>query len=228
MKKKGKEANKKKYVAYYRVSTTSQGNSGLGLEAQQVSVAQFCKNNGNIIAEYTEVESGKKDNRPTLQQAIEFAKANKATLVIARLDRLSRNVGFIFSLIDSGVDIVACDLPEFNTLTLAVFAGMAQHERELISKRTKEGLARSKKKLGNPKGYIPRACIDQAARLKKDRAMTNETNLQAKKVIQMFLKDGHSYREIARRLNELGLKTVRGKQWTVSNVQHIIKMYDLK
>ena len=112
----------KKYVAYYRVSTAKQGASGLGLEAQRASVHSYTRSAESIIAEYTEVESGKHDNREQLHAAISHAQRSSATLVIAKLDRLSRNAGFIFALRDSGVDFICADMPEANTLTIGIFA----------------------------------------------------------------------------------------------------------
>jgi DNA invertase Pin-like site-specific DNA recombinase len=134
----------KKYVAYYRVSTAKQGHSGLGLEAQRTAVSTFV-GNATILREYVEVESGKVNERPHLVAAIDYAKGKGATLVIAKLDRLSRNAGFIFALKDSGVDFQCADMPEANTLTIGIFATLAQHERELISSRTRAALQAKKK-----------------------------------------------------------------------------------
>ena len=142
----------KKYIAYYRVSTQKQGMSGLGLEAQKAAVKGFITG-AEVLVEYTEVESGKKDNRPELDKAINHAKQVGGTLIIAKLDRLSRNAGFIFALKDSGVDFTCADMPDANTLTIGIFAVMAQHERELISKRTKDALA-AKKARGEQVGNI--------------------------------------------------------------------------
>jgi len=142
-----------KYVVYYRVSTKEQGKSGLGLEAQKAEVNRFLKEDDSIIKEFTDIDSGKNDNRVELQKAIEHAKKENAKLLIAKLDRLSRSVSFIFQLRDSKVDFVCCDLPDANTLTIGIFATMAQHEREVISKRTKAALAARKAKgfkLGTP------------------------------------------------------------------------------
>lgn len=125
-----------KYVAYYRVSTQKQGRSGLGLDAQRKAVAEFVRS-GELVAEFQEVESGKKDKRPMLMQAIATAKQAGATLVIAKLDRLSRKASFIFALRDSGVNFIACDMPEANRLTIDILAVIAEHEREMTSARTK-------------------------------------------------------------------------------------------
>ena len=133
------------YVAYYRVSTKRQGQSGLGLEAQKeiVKVAlsgKACK----VIAEITEVESGRNKDRKGIANAIALCKQKKATLIVAKLDRLARDVNFIFTLKDSGIAFVACDIPDFNTLTLGIFASFAQFEAERISQRIKDALQATK------------------------------------------------------------------------------------
>lgn len=135
-----------KFVAYYRVSTTGQDESGLGEEAQRMAVqAHLASNPGaELIAEFREVESGKKKNRPELAEAVRVCKRHKATLIIAKLDRLARNVHFVSGLMESGVDFVACDNPHANRLMVHILAAFAEHERELISQRTKDGLAAAK------------------------------------------------------------------------------------
>lgn len=130
-----------RYVAYLRVSTDKQGSSGLGLQAQETAISAFLKSGDEVIASYKDIESGKKSDRPQLMAALEHCKKEGATLLIAKLDRLSRNVAFIFNLRDSGVDFVCCDMPDANTMTIGILALFAQHEREMISKRTKEALA---------------------------------------------------------------------------------------
>lgn len=143
-----------KAIAYYRVSTTKQGVSGLGLEAQQSAVEQYAKGKYNIINSYVEIESGKRNNRPKLLEALEECKRSNATLIIAKLDRLGRNVVFIASLMESKIDFVCVDNPHANKLMLHIMAAFAEHEREIISQRTKDALKAAKKrgtKLGNPK-----------------------------------------------------------------------------
>ena len=140
--------NKGKFVAYYRVSTESQGRSGLGLEAQQKAVLDFL-NGGQweLVAEFTEIETGRKAhtaNRPELELALKLCKRERATLVIAKLDRLARNVHFISGLIERGVEFVAADNPHANRFTVHLLAAFAEHERDEISKRTKAGLERAK------------------------------------------------------------------------------------
>src|SRR5436305_5419555 len=146
-------ARRGNFVSYYRVSTDRQGESGLGLDAQRN--ADYL-NGGcwNLLAEFTEIESGKRADRPQLAAALGACKKQKARLVIAKLDRLSRNLAFIATLMDSGVEFVAVDNPHANKLTIHILAAVAQHERELISARTSAALKAAKargKRLGNPK-----------------------------------------------------------------------------
>jgi len=143
-------------VSYLRVSTAKQGLSGLGLEAQRAAVASFAKAGAHAtVAEYVEVESGSKAARPQLSAALTTCRLHRATLVIAKLDRLARNVAFIANLMDGGVEFVACDMPHANRLTLHLLAAIAEHEREMISQRTRAALQAAKARgarLGNPNG----------------------------------------------------------------------------
>ena len=213
------------YVAYYRVSTKQQGESGLGLEAQKTMVKNFLKNDDVLICEYEEVESGKNNNRPQLLKAIEKSKSEGATLLIAKLDRLSRNAGFIFLLKDSNVDFKCCDMPEANSLTIGIMAVLAQEERELISKRTISALQELKAKgvkLGNPKNLTPEAqkMGSEAMRLK---ALSNENNRKATALIVSLRNTGKTYGKIADELNTNGFKTSRGCEFTSSQV---LVLYD--
>jgi DNA invertase Pin-like site-specific DNA recombinase len=148
----------KLYVAYYRCSTDKQGVSALGLDAQTQAVETLIRSKGDdarLLASFTEVESGKKDDRPQLAAALAYAKCKKAVLIIAKLDRLGRRASFLLNLRDAGVEFEALDCPTMNTLTLGMMAVFAQHERELISTRTKAALEIAKQrgvKLGNPLG----------------------------------------------------------------------------
>ncbi len=144
------------FVAYLRVSTDKQGIRGLGIDAQQAAVTRFVgASRGRLLARYVEVESGKRAERPELQQALDHAKQARATLLIAKLDRLSRNVAFISRLLESGVDLLCCDMPQANRLTLHILAAVAEHERQAISERTKAALAAAKAR-GNPAGRAAR------------------------------------------------------------------------
>jgi DNA invertase Pin-like site-specific DNA recombinase len=134
-----------RFVGYYRVSTAKQGASGLGLEAQREAVRRHATSaRGVIVANFTEIESGKRNDRPQIAAALAACRARKATLVIAKLDRLARNVAFISNLMESGVDFVACDNPNANRLTIHILAAIAEHERAMISERTKAALAAAK------------------------------------------------------------------------------------
>jgi DNA invertase Pin-like site-specific DNA recombinase len=133
------------FVTYYRVSTDRQGRSGLGLEAQREAVARYLASvGGNLVAEHTEIETGKRNDRPELAKALAVCRKRRTKLVIAKLDRLSRNVAFIAALMDSNVEFVACDNPHAARLTLHILAAVAEHEREMISIRTKAALAAAK------------------------------------------------------------------------------------
>lgn len=213
----------KKYVTYYRVSTVRQGNSGLGLEAQRASVKSFLRSGDSILAEYTETESGKNNNRPQLMEAIAYAKEKDATLVIAKLDRLSRNAGFIFTLRDSGVDFVCADMPDANTLTIGIFAVLAQHERETISQRTKAALdakVRQGYRLGKPDNLTEEARL-RGKEIRQANAKNSKENKQAIHVILSEKDRGKSFREIVRTLNGLGFQTRRGKSFGLSSVYQL-------
>ena len=212
-------------ISYLRVSTQKQGASGLGLEAQRATVADYVKRTGGtIVAEFTEVESGKKNSRLQLVEAIAAAKRTGSVLVIAKLDRLARNAAFIFALRDAGVSFVACDIPEANTLTVGIFAVMAQHEAELISTRTKSALLAKKMrgdKLGTP------ANLTAEARAKGRAAHTwnaaNNQNTKTAKGYAVLLRgNGASLRVMAITLNAEGFKTPRGGQFTAVQVSRLL------
>lgn len=217
-----------KYVAYYRVSTPRQGQSGLGLEAQKADVEQYVNGaNGDIVAEFTDIESGKKANRVELLKAIALCKATGATLIIAKLDRLSRDVEFIFALRNSGVDFKACDLPDFNTLTLGMFAVIAQHEREMISQRTKKALAVKKEKgvkLGSPiAGETAKAIHAKGRAQHSANARANENNVKATALIVSMRNAGATWTAIANELNDKGFKTSKGKDFQAVQVQRLFE-----
>ena len=215
----------KPYIAYFRVSTQKQGQSGLGMEAQQSAVRKFLKSGDYIVKEYIEVESGKKNNRVQLQAAIDHAKRIRGTLLIAKLDRLSRNAGFIFALRDSGVDFVCVDMPDANTLTIGIFAVLAQHERELISSRTKAALQAKKDqghRLGKPENLTAMA-RRKGEQSRIDKAATNENNRRAAAMIESYREKGMGWREIARRLNESGHRASQGGAFQAAQVQRIYR-----
>lgn len=212
-----------RYVAYYRVSTRGQGESGLGLEAQRAAVAGFAR--GPILAEYTEIESGKNNQRAQLAAAIERAKKEGAVLVIAKLDRLSRNASFIFTLRDSGVSFQCVDMPDANTLTIGIFATLAQHERELISSRTKAALAVKKAqgtRLGKPENLTPAAQARGVAG-NVARARANENNRRALSMALAHRSAGKNLVQIAQALNEAGFRSARGCPFQATQVMRLLK-----
>lgn len=209
------------FIAYYRVSTDKQGQSGLGLEAQRAAVFQHVGLSGGLLNEYVEVESGKKHlNRPQLLAALGECKRRKATLIVAKLDRLGRNVAFLSTLMESGVEFVCCDNPHANRLMLHMLAAFAEHEREMISQRTKAALAAAKArgvKLGNPRWEES---------VKKAAAARRRTPAQTTaEMIQDLRKEGLSLRAIAQRLNDMNLRTASGGgRWHASSVRAVLEM----
>ena len=217
-----------KFVAYYRVSTNRQN---LGLDAQRNSVHQFISNDeANIlIGEYSEKESGKHNQRKELNNAINHCISTNSTLIISKLDRLSRNVSFIFQLRDSGIKFIALDIPSFNTLSLGIYAAMAQAEREMCSKRTKEALAVKKltMKLGAPNAKFTDEMRIKAAKINNQIANENMNNLRAKLMIQSLLASTSNLSEIARKLNENGFRTSKESLFSSTQVKRIIDRYNL-
>ena len=212
-----------KYVAYYRVSTKKQGQSGLGLESQREMVKGFLKPGDALLAEHIEVESGKRNDRPELEAAIALAKREQAQLLIAKLDRLSRNAGFIFKLRDSHVDFLAVDMPDANTLTIGIFAVLAQHERELISTRTRAALQQKKLQgfaLGTPEN-LTHGARTKGLQVRQENAASHKANRQATELIQMYREKGMTYQQIADRLNSHGFTTRRGKKFFAITVQRL-------
>jgi len=218
-----------KFVAYERVSTARQGRSGLGLEAQRRAIDSFADARSAILlARFTEIESGKRDDRPELEKALTLAKLTGATLVIAKLDRLSRNAAFLLTLQGSGVKFLACDMPEANDLTVGIMALVAQQEREAISRRTQEALAAAKARgirLGNPNGAAALRRAGQGG-VALRAAVSDNADAFARSlapVIDDIRKNGHhSLRAIARELNARGIQTRRGRCWHVSTVQNLL------
>ena len=212
-----------RYTAYYRVSRASQGLNGLGMDAQRQSVQTFL-NGGNwrLLAEFAEVESGKVSDRPKLLEALDFCRKHKTTLLIAKLDRLSRNAAFLLNLQESGVKFVAVDMPHADNFTVGIMALVAQKERELISVRTKAGLEQARKrgtKLGNPRAA---EAIKKALKVKQER--TDEFTKNLLPVIESIRKAGvTSLRGIAQCINARGLKTPNGKAFAAQSVKNYLE-----
>ena len=219
-----------KFVAYYRVSTQKQGRSGLGLEAQRHAVAEFLDGGDwKIVGEFTEVESGKKSDRPELARALAMCRLYGARLVIAKLDRLSRNAHFLLGLQESGVDFVAADTPNANQLTVGIMAVVAQDEAKRISERTKAGLQAAKQrgtKLGGFRGVMP------TARMRKLSAEAWQARIEARDadlapIIKELQAAGKTtLRAIAEGLNEQGIPTARGGEWSSVQVMRMLERPD--
>ena len=217
-------------ISYLRVSTAKQGLSGLGLEAQRAAVGHFTAAGGHtLVAEFLEVESGRKADRPQLAAALTSCRLHRATLVIAKLDRLARNVAFIANLMDGGVEFVACDMPHANRLTLHLLAAIAEHEREMISQRTKTALQAAKARgvrLGNPNGAaaLLDGCRLAAERSAGVRRATAVQHAAAVRPIALGLaKEGWNYREIARELNRRGVPSPSGNGWYEEQVRRTLR-----
>jgi DNA invertase Pin-like site-specific DNA recombinase len=204
------------FVAYYRVSTDRQGRSGLGLQAQQAAVRGYLGARGPI-AEFTEIETGKRNDRPELKQALALCRKRKARLVIAKLDRLSRNLAFIATMMDSGVEFVAVDNPHATRLTLHILAAVAEHEREMITDRTKAALQAAK-----ARGIrLGRNGADRLA--PAYRAAAIERARQLAPLLAELKSTGMSARQMAVQLTARGIPTPTGARW---HAQTVIRMLD--
>ena len=216
------------YVVYIRVSTKRQGDSGLGLESQQDICEKYIKEQkGESVDTFKDVESGTHRDRPGLWQAIEFCKANRCCLVVAKLDRLARDVEFIFKVVNSGIKIHFCDMPMVNTMILGVFASVAQYERELISKRTRDALAAKRARgehLGRPKGTSLEEANQASSIARRQRALNNPTNKTIWEVVRIHTKDftevhKANFEEAVKTLNKMGVKTTSGMDMNIDRIR---------
>jgi DNA invertase Pin-like site-specific DNA recombinase len=223
-------------VAYFRVSTQKQEASGLGLEAQRTAVESYARQNGSLLVNgYTETESGKIADRPELARALSHCRRSRATLVVAKLDRLARNVAFLSALMDSKVPFVACDNPHANRLTLHILAAVAEAEALAISQRTKAALAAYKArggKLGSARpghwngreeARLAGARIGAVAAAKARTRAAKEAYSDLLPAMTAWRSDGLSLRQIAGKLTEEGHKTRRGKIWNAGQVARVLK-----
>lgn len=212
-----------KFVSYLRVSTNRQGLSGLGLDAQRQTVASYLAgNSGALLEEFVEVESGAKSRRPILEAALETCRREKATLVIAKLDRLARNVAFISQLMETRVEFVACDAPYANRLMLHILSAFAEHERDQISARTKSALAAAKARgvqLGKNGCILARK--NRAAAVEFAEGLRSEFEA-------LFSGRERTYTSAAKELNQLGILTRQGSHWSANQVSRVVKYLDLK
>ena len=225
--------NDVQYVAYLRVSTQKQGFSGLGLEAQKEIIQNYLSDK-IPIAEYIEVESGRKTDkgRPKLKEALEICRKTGGTLIVAKLDRLSRNVFFLSQLLESDVDIVFCDFPQANKMVLHILAAISQYEAELIATRTKQALAAKKAKgctLGNPEHLIGKLdeAVAKSVETNKRKAEENPNNKRAAAMLKVLAKEGRTLQEMADYLNEQGFTTSKGYRFSRSSVHVLLKRYQI-
>lgn len=216
-------------ITYYRVSTAGQGRSGLGLEAQRNAVACFCDGRScEILGEYVEIESGKWNDRPELSKALHHAKVTGATLVVAKMDRLSRNAAFLLTLRDSGAKLVAADNPDVNDMTVGILAVVAEEERKAISARTKAALEAARRRgvqLGNPNGAaaLRRARKGNSAALTAIKSAADRHASDLAPVIEHLRAQGHrSLRQLASALNERHYRTPRGGVWHATSVKNLL------
>jgi DNA invertase Pin-like site-specific DNA recombinase len=215
------------YVAYCRVSTDKQGKSGLGLEGQSAAINAFLRTTDVLLQPpFVEVESGKNNDRPQLRAAMDMCKRTGATLLIAKLDRLARNVAFIANLMEAGVPFVAVDMPTANKLTVHILAAVAEHERDMISQRTKAALQAAKargKKLGGDRGYRPTTAPDAAKASLARMAKADHAAFSVLPVVQRLQAEGvTSLNAIATKLNAMGHQTPRGGTWTATAVKRAL------
>lgn len=211
-----------RFVTYYRVSTAGQGHSGLGLEAQRKAVEDWLDGGRHkTLGEFIEIESGKNADRPELAKAIAASRKHKATLVVAKLDRLARNVHFISGLIEAKVPFVAVDRPNAKPFELHIYAAMAEEEARAISARTKAALAAAKArgvKLGNPN---PAASIAKATSQSKAKADAFKATVAP--LIRDLHAGGRSLHAIAGELNQRGVRSARGAVWYAATVRNMLK-----
>lgn len=215
------------YISYLRVSTTKQGIDGLGISAQRAAIRNFIKSDDTLISEYQEAESGTNDYRPELLKAIEHCKEIGATLLIQKLDRLSRNAAFIFTLRDTQVRFTCIEFPEANNLTIGILAILAQEERERISQRTKAALAQLKAKgvkLGNPENLTDYS-RERSREVRQRNARENINNRRATALIVSLRKENKSFGSIAEELNSYGFKTRKNKQFAPMTVKRLFDRY---
>ena len=229
------QKTKQEIIPYYRVSTRKQGRSGLGLEAQQAEVWSFAsQNDGEILAEYTEVETGKRADRPELAKAIAHAKLSGATLVIAKLDRLARNAHFTAGLMNSGVDFVACDNPNANRLTIHILAAVAEDEAQRISARTKAALKAAKARgvrLGSARSdhWQDREHLRAKGQAKATQVAAEKRSKRAREAYDFLVPairerrvSGESFQQVAEWLNEQGHRTTAKKPFTRAAVRRVL------
>src|SRR3712207_5135201 len=212
-----------RFVSYFRVSTSRQGRSGLGLDAQREAVTAYL-NGGNwtVLADFVEVESGRKSDRHELAKAMDLCRLTGATLIIAKLDRLARDAHFLLGLQKAGVEFVACDMPTANRLTIGIMALVAEEEARAISARTKAALAAAKARGAVLGGWRGGKKVDCALGAQAMRAKADAFAAGVAPMLRQMRGEGLSLRQVAARLAEKGVKTPRGGVWTAAAVRNVL------
>ena len=223
--------NSEQYVSYLRVSTQKQGYSGLGLEAQKEIIKNYLHDK-TPIAEFTEIESGRKTDRPKLKEALTQCRTTGATLIVAKLDRLARNVSFLSNLLESDVEIVFCDFPQANKMVLHILAAISQYEAELTAQRTKAALQAKKArgaKLGNPEHLMNKhkQAIANSNKTNSEKAKKNPNNKRAIAFLKVMISQGKSLTEMTDILNSEGFVTAQGCKFVPATVRRLIKRNNL-
>ena len=226
--------NNIEYVAYLRVSTQKQKFSGLGIDSQKQIIENYLSNK-IPIAEYIEIESGRKTDRgrPKLKEALDLCRKTGAKLIVAKLDRLARNVAFLSQLLESDVDIVFCDFPQANKMVLHILAAISQYEAELVATRTKQALAAKKAQgytLGNPEHLMDKLdeAVAKSVETNKRKAEENPNNKRAAAMLKVLAKEGKTLQEMADYLNEQGFTTSKGFKFTRSSVYVLLKRNNIE
>ena len=224
--------NNNQYVAYLRVSTQKQGYSGLGIEAQREIIQKYLHDK-TPVAEYVEIESGRKKDRPKLKEALMLCRKTEAVLIVAKLDRLARNVSFLSNLLENDVEIVFCDFPQANKMMLHILSAISQYEAELIAVRTKSALQAKKVRgfrLGNPEHLMDKhkQAIQNSIKTCKRKADNNPNNTRAVAMLRTLIKEEYTLKSMADILNREGFVTSQGCSFSKSTVYKLIKRYNLK
>lgn len=217
------------YVAYLRQSTTKQERSGLGIEAQRDIINSFIKE-GVILAEYVETESGKNNFRPKLQDALALCRKTNSILIVAKLDRLSRNVAFTSKLLESDVEITFCDFPQANRLILHIISSIAEYEANLISQRTRQSLKAKKErgvKLGKSENLMNKhnEAVARSNQTNRIKAKNNANNMRAVALLRSMIKEGLTISQMTKQLNEQGFVSSKGCKFQIVQVQRLIQRY---
>ena len=224
--------NNNQYVAYLRVSTQKQGYSGLGIEAQREIIQKYLHDK-TPVAEYVEIESGRKKDRPKLKEALMLCRKTEAVLIVAKLDRLARNVSFLSNLLENDVEIVFCDFPQANKMMLHILSAISQYEAELIAARTRSALQAKKVrgfKLGNPEHLMDKhgQAIRNSIKTCRQKADNNPNNTRAVAMLRTLIRENHTLKEMADILNREGFVTSQGCSFSKSTVYKLIRRYNLK